>query len=109
MTNAEAIEIVEEQVLPGPAATLDAMADEEDHLVARELRDRLQAQGTAVPGDRNPIDYVIGLVRRLRGRKMIRDLGIHQTRLEWLRFHAPPDGKARLVLERTEAATAALR
>jgi hypothetical protein len=97
------LEIVEERELSGPAATLAELLEHDDKQVAEELSRRLVDQGVAVPGDRKGLDlvaYLMGLLRRLRGRRLVRDLGVHEARLQWLSFHAPPGGTAHLKLAR---------
>jgi hypothetical protein len=97
------LEIVEERELAGPAATLTELLNHDDEEVAKELSRRLMDQGIAVPGDRKDLGlvaYLMGLLRRLRGRRLVRDLGVHKARLQWLSLHAPPGGTAHLKLAR---------
>jgi hypothetical protein len=99
-----ALEIVGERELAGPAATLDELLNHDDEEVAEELRKRLAGQGVAVPGDRKDLNlgaYIMGLLRRLRGRRLVRELGVHEARLQWLSFHTPPGGTAHLKLARS--------
>jgi hypothetical protein len=97
------LEIVEERELSGPAATLADLFEHDDKQIAEELGRRLADQGVAVPGDRRDLDlvaYLMGLLRRLRGRRLVRDLGVHEARLQWLSFHTPPGGTAHFKLAR---------
>ena len=106
MTETFPLAIVEERELSGPAATLADLLQHNDEHIAKELSQRLLDQGVAVPGNRKDFDliaYLMGLLRRLRGRRLVRDLGVHEARLQWLSFHAPPGGTAHLKL--TRAAT----
>jgi hypothetical protein len=100
MSETEPIEVVDEHVLVGPAASLRDLPKAEDAAV-EELSRRLADQAVAVPGDRSALNYALGLLRRLRQREMVRDLGEHEARIDWLDFHVPPGGKGRLVLGRT--------
>jgi hypothetical protein len=103
VADTEPIPIVEERRLAGPAATLEGLPEDQDpEASAEELARILADQDAAVPGDRSPISYLVGLVGRLRSRKLVRDLGVHESRVGWLEFHVPPGGSAKLVLGRTE-------
>lgn len=96
------LEIVEEMKLKGPAATFEELHNQTDQEIAKELSSQFERQGIAVPGARNysdMISYLRGLVSRLRGRKLIQDLGIHESRIKWLECHIPPGGEAHLKLE----------
>jgi hypothetical protein len=90
MLETDPIPVVEERELPGPAATVADLPDQDDEAVAEQLKRCTANQQAAVPGDRGAWSYLLGLVRRLRARAPIRDLGYHEARLGWLSFHVPP-------------------
>ncbi len=97
--SAEPMPIINEARLVGPAAILDEMSGADDAAVAAAIEKRMNEYGIAVPGELASAS-LRRLVDRLRGRRLLEDFGVHQAQVEWLRFHVPPGGTARLTLER---------
>jgi hypothetical protein len=95
--------ILDDDPLPGPAAVLDACAGTDDADAAFALQDYMREAGVAVSGARFGLGDIRRLVRRIRDRSLVRDLGAYPTNVEWLGFHVPPGGSASLALSQETA------
>jgi hypothetical protein len=93
--------ILHDDVLTGPAAIVDELAQTEEEQIALELQNRLRKQGVALPGARGLWDEFRRIVAKLRGRQLVSDLGVHEVRVDWMGFHVPPGGSASLKFETT--------
>jgi hypothetical protein len=82
----------------------DHVAELRDGETAGEsLRDALAASGLSLPAGRGLPSLASRIISRLRGRRLLEDLGEVASAFELLGLHVPPDGRAALELRRSAA------
>jgi hypothetical protein len=92
-------EILLDEPLTGVAERVDELAGLDDD----ELAARLAADGVHVPVERGLPGSVQRLVARLRGRRLLDDLGEAPSSFELLALHVPPGGRGALDLGRSSS------
>jgi hypothetical protein len=92
---------VDEPVLGIADRVADFGNDEDDEAIAVRLRASLAADGIPFPEERGLVDLVRGVVARLRGQRLVEDLGEIDGSFELFGLHVPPAGRAALQLRRT--------
>jgi hypothetical protein len=97
-----ALVIVDEPIM----GIADHVAELHDGERAGErLRDALAADGLSLPAGRGLPSLASRIISRLRGRRLLEDLGEVGSAFELLGLHVPPDGRAALELRRSAAAS----
>jgi len=94
--------ILGDEPVKGIADRLGDLGDLDEDDAAARLRSGLEADGLQVPGQRGVLQSLSGVVKRLRGRTLVDDLGELPASFDVLVLHVPPGGTAALELERSE-------
>lgn len=96
MKPTDGILVLSDEPLPGAAAFVQEHSSESEGALAQALRNHAVNQGVGLPAARSPIDAFERIVRRIRGRTLVEDLGEHDVAVTWLSGHVPPGGSAHL-------------
>lgn len=95
MTNGDAHGDLGERI-PGPAEFVERQGGDDAH-VAGALAEHMAQAGLDAPAKRGMVgDAYREIVRRIRGRRLIEDLGEHEFSIDWLGFHVPQGAKGQL-------------
>jgi hypothetical protein len=95
--------VIGNRLVEGFATNVEASADRSEADLARQLRQVSQDLGAGIPGDQSAAgDLLRKIIARIRGRKLVEDLGLHPLEIPWLSLHVPTRGKARLQLTSAE-------
>jgi hypothetical protein len=93
--------VVADEPIEGVAARVAVIpADVDDEAAGALLRDGLVADGLSLPVERGFPDVARRIVARLRGRRLLDDLGRAEASFELYSLHVPPRGRAALELRR---------
>jgi hypothetical protein len=92
----EGFEVLADDPIQGAASFVDQRKGMEMERLSEELRSHVLQNDIAVPGARGPIETFRHITERIRGRKFVKDLGIHEFDINWLTFHVPQGGKGTL-------------
>jgi hypothetical protein len=92
--------VTEDLPVVGLADRLAELGDEDREGAATRLREYADSTGVPGPAPRGALSDAYGqLVDRLRGRRVIEDLGEHPAAFAWLELHVPPGGSGQLGLQ----------
>src|ERR1051325_680285 len=89
MEQNEGFEVLADDPIQGAAAFIDERKSMDIDKLSEELRSHVLQNDIAVPGARGPIESFRRIAERIRGRKLVKDLGIHELAINWLTFHVP--------------------
>lgn len=98
MEQADGIRTLSDEPLPGAAAFVEERGDEAEQPLAEALRDHALETAVGLSAGRSPIDTFVRIVRRIRGRNLVEELGEHDVYVTWLTSHVPPGGQSQLRL-----------
>jgi hypothetical protein len=102
--------LTDDRPIAGFAAKIEEAPNLDEFDLALQLRAVAQQLGTGIPGDQSVAgDLFRKLIRRVRGRKLVEDRGVHEVEVPWLCLHAPAGGTARLQLEDKESGTSGFK
>lgn len=96
MNSTDGIVVLSDEPLLGPAAFVQEHKTESEGALAQALREHALTQEVGLSAARSPIDAFARIVRRIRGRTLVEDLGTHEVAVTWLSSHVPPGGSAHL-------------
>ena len=96
MKQTDGILVLSDQPLLGAGAFVEQHKSESERALAEALREHALEHGVGLPAARGPIDAFESIVRRIRGRTLMKDLGEHEVAITWLTAHAPPGGNTHL-------------
>ena len=100
-SNVEALDLptLEDTALDGAAAIAEAVQEDD----ADAFEQRLRAADLPASSTRADfLDDALRLFARLRGRRLVADLGVFPVEVNWLGFHVPPGGSGQLKLAATQ-------
>jgi hypothetical protein len=93
-----ALTVTEDLPVVGLADRLAELGDADTDEAAARLREHVAATGIPAPAPRGATDAYRWIVERLRGRRVVEDLGEHAASVGWLELHVPPGGSGQLAL-----------
>jgi len=83
--------------IAGVAEFVEQQGDDDDAHVADALAEHMEDAGLDAPAKRGMVgDAYREIVRRIRGRRLLEDLGEHEFSVDWLGFHVPQGAKGQL-------------
>jgi hypothetical protein len=89
----------DDRPIAGFASNIEEASNLDEFELALRLQAVAQELGTGIPGDQGVASGLFRkMVRRVRGRKLLEDHGVHGVEVPWVCLHAPPGGTARLQL-----------
>lgn len=99
---------LEDEPIPGLADLVESHPGADAEALAAELLERARSVGVGLPVSRGPGRY-LGIVERIRGRRLVKDLGQRDFTVDWFAFHVPPGGSGRLKVGHKSQETAGLK
>jgi hypothetical protein len=92
----EGLEVLADDPVEGAADFINKRENVKMEELSETLRSHVLQNDIAVPGARGPLETFRRIAEKIRGRTLVKDLGVHEFTINWLTFHVPPGGKGAL-------------
>lgn len=104
MNRIEGLKVLAAEPIQGAAEFVENRPNVDEDALALELEVQTRSNNVALPAARGLGEVFTNMVRAIRGRTLVENLGEHEFSVDWLTFHVPSGGKGYLQMENAQGA-----